>query len=34
VHDIVTGAILLAVAVLDAPDLGRRIIAFRLSGAA
>jgi len=32
VHDIVTGAILLAVAVLDAPDLARRIIAFRLSG--
>jgi ribose/xylose/arabinose/galactoside ABC-type transport system permease subunit len=30
VHEIVTGTILLAVAVFDAPDLARRIIAFRL----
>jgi ribose/xylose/arabinose/galactoside ABC-type transport system permease subunit len=30
VHDLVTGGILAVIAVLDAPDLGRRIIAWRL----
>jgi hypothetical protein len=30
VHDLVTGGILAVIAILDAPDLGRRIIAWRL----
>ena len=30
VHDLVTGIILLVIAILDAPDLGRRVIAWRL----
>jgi ribose/xylose/arabinose/galactoside ABC-type transport system permease subunit len=33
VHDIVTGAILVAIAVLDAPDLARRITTWRLDRA-
>jgi ribose/xylose/arabinose/galactoside ABC-type transport system permease subunit len=30
VHDLVTGGILFAIAILDAPDLGRRLTAWRL----
>jgi len=30
VHDIATGAILLAIAILDAPDFARRLIERRL----
>jgi ribose/xylose/arabinose/galactoside ABC-type transport system permease subunit len=33
VHDLVTGAILLVIAILDAPDLARRVIAWRLYSA-
>jgi len=33
VHDLVTGAILLVIAVLDAPDLARRITTWRLDRA-
>jgi ribose transport system permease protein len=33
VHDLVTGAILVAIAVLDAPELVRRVTAWRLDRA-
>jgi ribose/xylose/arabinose/galactoside ABC-type transport system permease subunit len=33
VHDLVTGAILLVIAILDAPDLARRVTAWRLDRA-
>jgi ribose/xylose/arabinose/galactoside ABC-type transport system permease subunit len=33
VHDILTGSILLFIAVLDAPDLARRVVTWRLDRA-
>ena len=33
VHDLITGAILLVIAILDAPDLARHVIAWHLDRA-